>query len=394
MVKIARFVVETCAHVTTIYKPKVGGLPGELEPFDNTPFTLYDMETYGVDMCIIKSSGTGGTRCGPTNEISMLGSIVDKYPNKFRACCGSNVDSQTRNLKILKGEIKWSLDVAVQDMEAALKTGKFVGMGEFIPRNLNPGHVYSYKERLNEFRRFADLAAKYKVTLDYHELTAHRYPWSPQLLLALAQEYPDVNFVICHGGFSEAYPLDADRQIREACSIVNRVDNVYLECGGWPAEYFKIALENPNVGPTRLMWGYDYGNVPQYLIANPAAKSGPSSYPILLRKNWPAVPQYQTDFWGWSLHQIHKLKDWNWLTQDEINLIMGGNAARLFKLPVPYSRMFPAGRPDLWGVNWEKSISLIPREQILNPDPEDSLPPSDTKIYGESYRRIPPREKG
>ncbi len=34
---------------------------------------------------------------------------------------------------------------------------------------------------------------------------------------------------------------------------------------------------------------------------------------------------------------------------------------------VPYARMFPDGRPDLWGVKWRESIPFIPDEQIRNP---------------------------
>ena len=60
----------------------------------------------------------------------------------------------------------------------------------------------------------------------------------------------------------------------------------------------------------------------------------------------------------------------DWLTQDEINLILGGTAAKLYKLPVPYSRMFAEGRPDIYGDKWRESIPFIPREQIKYPDPE------------------------
>ena len=83
-------------------------------------------------------------------------------------------------------------------------------------------------------------------------------------------------------------------------------------------------------------------------------------------KRWPPVPSYQGDWWGWSLQQIRTLRDW--VTQDEINLILGGNAAKVFKLPVPFERMFPEGRPDLWGIYWQKSVPFIPKDQVLNPD--------------------------
>ncbi len=51
-----------------------------------------------------------------------------------------------------------------------------------------------------------------------------------------------------------------------------------------------------------------------------------------------------------------------------INLIMGGNAAKIFKLPVPYERMFLSGRPDVFGIYWDESVSYIPDEQIINKD--------------------------
>ena len=83
---------------------------------------------------------------------------------------------------------------------------------------------------------------------------------------------------------------------------------------------------------------------------------------------WPRVPTYQTDYWGWMFRQIQKVADWNLVTQDEINLILGGNAAKIFKLKVPHPRMFLNGRPDLWGIYWKQSVPFLPSEQIQNPD--------------------------
>jgi hypothetical protein len=42
------------------------------------------------------------------------------------------------------------------------------------------------------------------------------------------------------------------------------------------------------------------------------------------------------DCWGWSLKQIDRLD----ISQDDLNLILGGNAIRLFKLKFPLTRMF------------------------------------------------------
>jgi len=46
-------------------------------------------------------------------------------------------------------------------------------------------------------------------------------------------------------------------------------------------------------------------------------------------------------------------------TQDVINLIMGGNAARVFefRLPMPYHRMSTNGKPGNCGANWQDSMA-------------------------------------
>jgi hypothetical protein len=58
---------------------------------------------------------------------------------------------------------------------------------------------------------------------------------------------------------------------------------------------------------------------------------------------------YHPDWYGWTTHQIYRLKDLNLAVQDQINLIVGGNAARIYNLPTPrpWEEMFAHGRPDL-----------------------------------------------
>jgi len=350
-----RFVVDTHGHITTLYKPAGAksleiaakglwdGGNGEVVPFDNSPLCLYDMERYGVDMCLLKPS-----MIGTTNE--MQAALVDRYPDKFRAFCAD----QTLRLKVWREEAEWTLDAAAEEVEAALKTGKFIGIGEFVPGRNQAGRRET-SVRLNDYRTFAELARKYGVTIDFHDMRNY------ELLGRLAREFPDVPIIFCHGGGHE------ESSIRQACGAAGRVNNIYLETGAWRAESFEIALKDPNVGPSQLIWGHDYGNVPQYMTSHPGQESKAARPPYLNMKRWPTVPTYQTDFWGWSLHQIHKLRDMG-VTQDVINLILGGNAAKIFKLPVPYERMFPEGRPDIWGMDWEKSIPFIPKDQVINPD--------------------------
>jgi len=323
-----RFVVETHGHITTLYKPKgkAGddweGLPhgpgdGEVEVYDNSGLALYDMDRYGVDMVLLKPSVPG-----TTNEFQA--GLVKKYPDKFRAFCAD----QTLRLKIAR-------------VEAALKTGNFIGIGEFVPKDLDPRRIYTFEERLKEYRVFMELARTYGVSVDFHDTTMN-YEWDPWALLSrISAEFPDVPIVFCHSGYSIGAYATGSTIVRKACAVAGRA----------VGRGARNIHQDPNVGAQQLLWGSDYGHVPQYIVMNPGGD--PPSY-ITSMRYWPKVPTYQADFWSWELHQIDKLRDW--VSPDAINLILGGNAVRLWDLPVPHTRMFMSGRPDVWGVEWRDSV--------------------------------------
>ena len=116
-------------------------------------------------------------------------------------------------------------------------------------------------------------------------------------------EYPDVPIIFNHGGYSIGSYIEGADVVRKACVVAGRAigpggSNVYLETGSWPAEYYEIALKDPNVGVTQLIWGGDYGHVPQYILGN---KGGDPPTFSTAMKRWPRVPTYQIDWWGWSL---------------------------------------------------------------------------------------------
>jgi hypothetical protein len=67
----------------------------------------------------------------------------------------------------------------------------------------------------------------------------------------------------------------------------------------------------------------------------------PPSYAVQLRGE--GIPHYQVDYWGWSLRELTALR----ISQDDMNLILGGNAARIFGLNVPHSRLFKAPSEDV-----------------------------------------------
>lgn len=370
---MGRFVVETHGHITTLYQSanpgadkNWTGLPmapgsGEVEPVDNSGLTLWDMEAYGVDMMLLYPS-----MIGTTNESQLK--LCEKYPDKFRAFCS---DQSTR-LEAQRGGKPWTIDRAAEEIEACLKTGKYIGIGEFTPRDWSMDRFYTMQERFNEWCIFMDLARKFDVPIAYHDVMWNDLPFDAWTLLTrLIIKYPDVKIIINHGGQSIGAYINNDWKIRKSLNCAGMYSsrgesNVYLEIGTWTAELMKLAMEDPNVGPTQLLWGSDYGHVPQYLTADTRREGMmPTSFSTAM-KRWPPVPEYQTDWWGWEVHQINKLKDW--YSQDEINLIVGGNAAKLFKLPVPFERMFLCGRPDINGIHYAESVPFIPIEQVMYPD--------------------------
>ena len=387
---IARFVVDTHCHITTLYQPGTeegwqmvercewNGLEYELEPFDNAPLTLYDMDRYGVDMAILLPSIPG-----TLNETQAK--LVKRFPDRFRACCSD----QKTVLNAMRGGPPWNFKKALEEIEEALKTGWFVGIGEFVPgtragSGLIPGLTggVSLERRLDEWAAICELGIKYEVPVLCHDqiLFSREGGWSlTELLAKISEMNPKAKIVQTHGAVEDERGRGMDA-IREMYRVVGSLPNVYMETGGWCEKQFEIAFEE-GVTANQLMWGHDYGNVPQYIVRDTIEKFGPKLKPLEYRKtmslmafgyeNFPAVPTYQPDFYGWGLRTIDRVGDW--LTQDEINLILGGTAANLYKLPVPHSRMFPEGRPDIYGDKWEKSIPFLPREQIKYPDPENLI---------------------
>jgi len=387
MRSIARYVVDTHLHITTLYQPATEegweqvereewtGLNNEVAPFDNCFLTMYDMDRYGVDMGILLPSIVG-----TTNETHAR--LVKRFPDRFRACC---CDQKTL-LRAKRGEAPWSFKTALEEIEDALRTGWFVGIGEFAPgayaRVLKlPGaeDEVSLDQRVDEWAAICELGVKYDVPVLCHDffLFARDGRWTTtEMLERVATENPQARIMVCHGHVDEE-PQRGQDAIREMYTVMAFLPNIYMETGGWCERQFEIAFEC-GITANRLTWGHDYGNVPQHVVRKGVEKWGPKPVEFEYRnhistmlygyEDWPAVPTYQPDFYGWSMRTVDRVGDW--LTQDEINLIMGGTAAKLYKLPVPYSRMFPEGRPDIFGDQWRESVPFIPREQIQHPDPE------------------------
>ena len=291
-----------------------------LTPYDNSARLLYDMDCYDVDMCVLLPA------FGMTNALNL--EVVERHPDKFVAVCTAmETQRKSRN-----GEIEW------------------------MPADHTNKRTLSQTARMDQIRPVMDVARKHKSVARIHtgvvmgySLTHHFWPESlnPIWTTDLAAEYPDVPIVLDHGGLQGWW---SQRFVEEAMTVAAAHDNVYLETGLWWTDMYMKALLDPNIGAEKLLWGCDWGaSIPFH------AQYGnePPAYAVQLRKQ-PLV-RHQVDVWGWSLKQLLRLD----IVQDDLNLILGGNAARLYGLPLPHKRLF---RP-------------VGGELVPQPGERDSIPP-------------------
>jgi predicted TIM-barrel fold metal-dependent hydrolase len=151
---------------------------------------------------------------------------------------------------------------------------------------------------------------------------------NPLWMLDIAAAFPDVTLIYDHGGIQAG---SWERFYEECLTVIAANDNVYVETGLWWRELYEKPLMDPNIGPSKLLWGTDWGASMQ-IYSQPGRF--PPSYAVQLRGE--GIPHYQVDYWGWSLRELTSVR----IAQDDMNLILGGNAARIFDLDVPHTRLF------------------------------------------------------
>ena len=129
----------------------------EVTVYDNSPRLLYDMERYGVDMCVIMPA------FGMKDEIN--GELVEKYPDKFVAMCNAT----EYVLSVRRGEGDWDIKKYTSELDRLLSSGLFkAGIGEGITMNPRLKKPYTWEERFEEICQVMEVARKHKVPVSYH----------------------------------------------------------------------------------------------------------------------------------------------------------------------------------------------------------------------------------
>jgi predicted TIM-barrel fold metal-dependent hydrolase len=371
-VKAGRFIVDTHVHAQrfaagralreqgegarTARYDTLGQVIRRLQPYDNSPRLLYDMDCYRVDVCVLLPA------FGMTNELNVT--LVERHPDKFVAVCGA-VQTAAR---ARAGEIEWTGEAAAAEIDQLLASGKFVGVGEGLPGNALHRRTVGQAERMDQVRPIMDVVRRHKSVARMHTgmvmgYTSSYHYWPetlhPMWAHDLAAEYPDVPLILDHGGIQGWW---SERFWEECLQVAAAHDNVYLETGLWWTDLYRKPLRDPNIGPEKLLWGTDWGaSIPfTYQPGNQ-----PPAYAVQLRKQ--GVVRHQVDVWGWSLRQVTALD----APQDDLNLLLGGNAARLFNLSLPHTRLFRESETSLGG----PGPTRIAGGAAPWPPEDDDLPP-------------------
>ena len=119
-------------------------------------------------------------------------------------------------------------------------------------------------------------------------------------MLDIAAAFPDVTLIFDHGGVQAGW---WERFYEECLAVIAANDNVYVETGLWWRELYEKPLMDPNIGPSKLLWGTDWGASMQ-IYSQPGRY--PPSYAVQLRGE--GIPHYQVDYWGWSLRELTSVR--------------------------------------------------------------------------------------
>jgi predicted TIM-barrel fold metal-dependent hydrolase len=351
--KLGRFIVDTHVHSqrhaagAALKGSKdysdLGRVMGQMDAYDNSPRLLFDMQCYGVDMCVLEPA------FGMTNEIDV--DQMKRYPDKF-VC---NAWPRNYQKKIMAGEAEFSIETFCKELDDLLN----VGVGEAVPPRM-ADRKEKYPKFVDEHLIISDMlhimevCRAHKVPFRYHTglpggyaIGYHMSPttFNPLWAHTLAISFPDVPIILEHAGIEGGW---WEHFFEECLHVAAGHKNVYLETGRFWTELYYKALQDPGIGPEKLVWGTDWGaSLPVYQYPSP------DSHGYTRQNVKEGIVRNQVDIWGWSLKQIERLH----ISQDDMNLLLGGNALRLYNLKLPggLTRMFKFTDEQIAAANQKKA---------------------------------------
>ncbi|MFB6354277.1 MAG: amidohydrolase family protein, partial [Halobacteriales archaeon] len=209
--------------------------------YDNSERVLRDMETYGVDRCVLLPS------FGMTNELNQQ--IIENHPEKFIAAAAP---VQTKK-RALRGEEPWSWEAAAEELDQWLSKDGFRMTGEGIRGDPTRTEPVEWPQRKRDLRHVFDVAAEHGVPVRWHTGYVSGYggahglfdlypDWrDPTLASQLKAEYPEVPLIFDHGGMQAGW---RETYVEDCCEVAATHDEVYLEIGLYWADLLKKPMND------------------------------------------------------------------------------------------------------------------------------------------------------
>lgn len=258
---------------------------------------MEELDRAGVDAAICLTLDWGWalgdtTGASPEEMMQHYSELQRKYEGRFHAI--ANVDPRRPG--------------AVETYERAIKEWRLKGLKVYPPVGL-----YPYDEA---YFPFYEKSLEFGVPVYIHTAMEPSFPLRPRFAYPLGVgdvqvRYPELTIILAHSG----YP----KWDEEAIEVARNHPDTYMELSNWnftakkdPGRVVRlISKMRDQMGAHRILFGSDHLGGPRFS----GEKSILPEWVNFVRMLADIAPDYGCQF-----------------TQDEIDLIMGGNAQRLFGL--------------------------------------------------------------
>lgn len=277
------------------------------------------MDRYGIDQCLAQVAQ--GASLLPL-ENNILLEIAEKIPERLAGILVGFSQPKDK---------PWAYDSqkAAAEIEEYLKHPMVKGLGELAIAGV--GYMAGWPEVWERLRPVFDVLAKYNAVALIHtgafpqfdepgkervRSTRSLYFSNPILVDDIAVEYPDVPIILSHAGVQGFFYYGSYADM--ALTVAARNPNVYIETSSVPYEVLLKCVEDPAIGPEKLIFGTD---TPAFFSYYKSPSTG-EMYPSYGKTGKGEV---MPDHYKYDMDNIYRLP----VTDVQRQMIMGGTLAEI-----------------------------------------------------------------
>jgi len=317
--------IDAHVHLTSllfpqdIKEPKENVLDG-----DCVKECLRAMDRHGIDQCLALVGQ--GISILP-KEADMMIKMAEALPERIAGVMVGISQPQDE---------PWNYDPekAAEELDGFLKNPVVKGLGELAICAF--GYMADWPEVWDRMRPMFEVLAQHHAPCLFHTGASPQFPLpeelrskekrpkskrevyfsNPLLIDDIAAEYPEVPLIIGHAGVQGFFYYGSYADM--ALTLAARHQNVYIETSSVPYEVLLKCVEEPAIGPEKLIFGtdspafYGYYRSPSRNEYYPSyGKTGPGNV--------------MTDHYQYDLENIQRLP----ITDVQRQMIMGGTIAQI-----------------------------------------------------------------